>query len=186
MRAFLGHHAVLEDEDLVRVVLDGLLEAVPAEVGAILSMKEGRELEVTAHRHRDTSIRAYTPVSEFVTHEVIAGKEAILAEDVARDRYLRNRESLSHIGATSLICAPVMYGDKVLGLIHLYCTDPHKSLNAEDLEFTVAVAKQLGNVTHQMQRQESLSAENRSLRDQLRVESELTPEGCGRPYRAGI
>src|SRR5262245_26484899 len=160
-------------EDLVRIVLDGLLEAVPAEVGAILSIKEGRELEVTAHRHRDPSIRAYSPVSEFVTHEVIAGKEAILAEDVARDRYLRNRESLSHIGATSLICAPVMYGDKVLGLIHLYCTDPHKPLNAEDLEFTVAVAKQLGNVTHQMQRQESLSAENRSLRDQLRVESEL-------------
>ena len=31
-------------EDLVRIVLDGLLEAVPAEVGAILSIKEGREL----------------------------------------------------------------------------------------------------------------------------------------------
>src|SRR5262249_54533223 len=160
-------------EDLVRIVLDGLLEAVPAEVGAILSIKEGRELEVTAHRHRDPSIRAYSPVSEFVTHEAIAGKEAILAEDVARDRYLKNRESLTHIGATSLICAPVMYGDRVLGLIHLYCTDPHKALNAEDLEFTVAVAKQLGNVTHQMQREESLTAENRSLRDQLRVESEL-------------
>src|SRR5947208_3437692 len=165
-------------EDLVRIVLDGLLEAIPAEVGAILSIKEGRDLEVTAHRHRDPSIRTYAPVSEFVTHEVIASREAILAEDVARDRYLRNRESLSHIGATSLICAPVMYGDKVLGLIHLYCTDPHKALNAEDLEFTVAVAKQLGNVTHQMQRQESLSAENRSLRDQLRVESELVGESA--------
>src|SRR5262249_61995383 len=89
-------------EALVRIVLDGLLEAVPAEVGAILSIKEGRELEVTAHRHRDPSIRAYSPVSEFVTHEVIASKEAILAEDVARDRYLRNRESLTSIGATSL------------------------------------------------------------------------------------
>ncbi len=32
----------------------------------------------------------------------------------------------------------------MLGLIHLYCTDPHKALGAEDLEFTVAVAKQLG------------------------------------------
>src|SRR5262249_48092775 len=33
--------------------------------------------------------------------------------------------------------------------------------------------KQLGAVTQQMQRQASLSAENQSLRDQLRVESEL-------------
>ena len=83
---------------------------------------------------------------------------------MARDRYLRNRESLTDLGASSLICAPVMFNDKVLGLIHLYCTDPLKALDGEDLEFAVAVAKQLGAVTHQMQRQASLSAENRSLR----------------------
>jgi Nif-specific regulatory protein len=160
-------------DELARIVLDGLLEAVQAEVGAILSIKENRDLEVTAHRHRDPSIHAYTPVSEFVSNEVVAGKEAILAEDVARDRYLRQRESVQRLGATSLICAPVMFGDKVVGLIHLYCTDPHKALNTDDLEFAVAVAKQVGNVLHQMKRQESLTAENRSLRDQLRVESEL-------------
>jgi Nif-specific regulatory protein len=160
-------------EDLARTVLDGLLEAIPAEVGAILTMKEGRELEVTAHRHRDPSIKTYSRVSEYVTNEVLRTREAVLAEDVARDRYLRNRESLVGLGATSLICAPVIFAEKVLGLIHLYCTDPHKALNAEDLEFTVAVAKQLGTVTHQLQRQASLSAENQSLRQQLKVESEL-------------
>jgi Nif-specific regulatory protein len=159
--------------ELVRIVLDGLLEGVPAEVGAVLSLKEGREVEVTAHRHRDPSIRSYVLVSDFVTNEVLASCEAILAEDVSRDRYLRVRESLTSLGATSLICAPVMFSNRVLGLIHLYCTDPHRALNAEDLEFTVAVAKQLGAATHQMQRQASLTAENRSLRDQLKVESEL-------------
>lgn len=165
-------------EDLARTVLDGLLEAVPAEVGAILTLSEGRDLEVTAHRHRDPSIRTYSRVSEFVTNEVMAGREAILAEDVARDRHLRSRESLTHLGATSLICAPVMFGEKILGLVHLYCTDPLKALGAEDLEFTVAVAKQLGAVTHQMQRQESLSFENQALRAQLRVESELVGDSA--------
>src|SRR5205823_1782911 len=95
------------------------------------------------------------------------------AEDVAQDRHLRNRESLSDLGATSLICAPLLHGERVLGLIHLYCTNPRKALDAEDLEFTVAVARQLGGVIHQLQRQLTLTAENRSLRDQLRVESEL-------------
>lgn len=160
-------------EELARTVLDGLLEAVPAEVGALLTLKEGRELEVTAHRHRDPSVKAYTRVSEFVTNEVLASREAVLAEDVARDRYLRDRESLSHLGATSLICAPVIFGNKIHGLIHLYCTDRSKALGSGDLEFTVAVAKQLGAVTHQMQRQETLSYENQALRDQLHVDSEL-------------
>jgi transcriptional regulator with GAF, ATPase, and Fis domain len=161
------------DQELVQIVLDGLLEAIPAEVGAILAVKEGRELEVTAHRNRDPSIRTYARVSEYVSNEVLTSREAILAEDVARDRYLRNRESLSDLGTTSLICAPIIFGDRVLGLIHLYRTDPHRALEPEDLEFAVAVAKQLGAAIHQMQRQASLSAENQSLRDQLRVESEL-------------
>jgi Nif-specific regulatory protein len=175
-------------EDLCRIVLDALLEAVPAEVGAILTVaprpdgdrspesaksQRGAELEVTAHRHRDPSVVEYTRVSEFVSNEVLAGKEAVLAEDVARDRYLRNRESLSDLGATSLICAPLLHDGRVLGLIHLYCIDPQKALDAEDLEFTVAVAKQLGSVIHRMRQTQSLSAANLALTDQLRVESEL-------------
>jgi Nif-specific regulatory protein len=192
--------SVTSYEELCRIVLDALLEAIPADVGAILSVARGGngrgpagrrgeeaagveasagkslrglELEVTAHRHRDPALQEYTRVSEYVSNEVLASREAILAEDVARDRYLRNRESLTALGATSLICAPVLFNDRLLGLIHLYCTDPHKALDAEDLEFAVAVAKQLGGVIHQLQRQLSLTAENRSLRDQLRVESEL-------------
>ena len=92
---------------------------------------------------------------------------------MARDRLLRNRESLTDMGATSLVCAPVLFADKVLGLIHLYCTDPLKALDADDLEFTVAVAKQLGGVIHNLNRTQSLKNENRTLRDQLKVESEM-------------
>src|SRR5581483_645054 len=160
-------------EEVASIVLEGIFEAVPAEVGAILTMKEGRELEVTTFRHRDNEAHEYTRVSEFVSNEVISSQEAILAESVARDRYLKDRESLNFLGATSLICAPIVFAKKVLGLIHLYCLDPHKALTREDLEFAMALAKQLGTVIHQMQRQQSLSAENQSLRDQLRVESEL-------------
>jgi Nif-specific regulatory protein len=190
-RLALDMGSVSSYEELCRIVLDALLEAIPAEVGAILSVARdgedrsqpppgvqakslrGLALEVTTHRHRDPSIHDYRPVSEYVSNEVLASREAILAENVARDRYLRNRESLNDLGATSLICAPILFSDRLMGLIHLYCTDPHKALDAEDLEFAVAVAKQMGGVIHQMQRQHTLTTENRFLRDQLRVESEL-------------
>jgi transcriptional regulator with GAF, ATPase, and Fis domain len=160
-------------DELVNVVLEGLLGAIPADVGAILSVKEGGTLEVSAHRHRNPAVKTYSRVSDYLSREVLASKEAVLAENVSRDRYLRNRESLSDLGVTSVICAPVATSERVVGLIHLYCTNPHKALDGEDLEFAVAVAKQLGNAINQLSRQESLTAENRSLRDQLRVESEL-------------
>jgi len=164
-------------EELARIVLDGLLESIqPADVGAILTLKGTRDLEVTASRHRDPSLKFYSPVSEFVSHEVLQSREAVLAEDVARDRYLRNRESLTHLGATSLICAPIIVGTKVHGLIHLYGTDPHRVLSAEDLEFVVAVAKQLAIAVTQVMRQESLEEENQQLRTQLGVESEIIGE----------
>jgi transcriptional regulator with GAF, ATPase, and Fis domain len=172
-RLAINMASALSYEDLVKIVLDGLLEAIPAEVGAILTMREGRQLELTAHRHRDPTKKFYSPVSDFVSNEVISSREAVLAEDVARDRYLRERESLAELGATSLICAPFIHDGRVLGLVHLYCTDPHRSLSAEDLEFAVAVAKQLALVTAQMQRESSLAEENQNLREQLRVESEL-------------
>ncbi|MGL4551256.1 MAG: sigma 54-interacting transcriptional regulator [Gemmataceae bacterium] len=176
-------------EEVCKLVVDALLEATPAEVGAILTLParpagrgkdtgvskslRGAELEVTAQKHRDPSIKTYQRVSEYVSNEVLASREAILAEDVSRDRLLRNRESLSDIGVKSLICAPVMYADRVYGLIHLYCTDLHKPLDADDLEFTVAVSKQLGGAVANLTRQQSLKNENRELRGQLKVESEL-------------
>ncbi len=166
-------------QELVEIVLDGLLETIPADVGAILTVKENRDLEVAAHRQRDPSVKTYHKVSQFVSNEVLSTREAILAEDVSRDKLLRQRESLSDLGATSLICAPVVFGTEVMGLIHLYCTDPLRSLDPEDLEFAVAVAKQLGGAVHQLRKQATLSAQNRSLRDQLKVESELIGNSAG-------
>jgi Nif-specific regulatory protein len=159
--------------ELVSIVLDGLLEATPADVGAVLEVRDGRELEVLSYRCRDPKPAGYTRVSEYVSNEVLSSREAVLAEDVAVDRHLKNRESLADIGVTSLICAPVLFRDEVLALIHLYCTDKHRSLDTDNLEFAVALANHLGATIHQLERNLSLTAENQSLRDQLGIESEL-------------
>src|SRR5262249_20711381 len=73
-------------QELVGIVLDGLLEATPADVGAILLVKEGQKLEVLNHRQRDPNAKVYQPVSEYVSKEVRDSREAILAVDIAGDR----------------------------------------------------------------------------------------------------
>ncbi|HEY1377413.1 MAG TPA: sigma-54-dependent Fis family transcriptional regulator, partial [Gemmataceae bacterium] len=151
-------------------------EATHAEVGAILAVRENRELDLLAYHHRDPAVQTYHKVSQFLSGEVLSSREAVLAEDVARHEDLRQRESLAELRATSVICAPVVFADKVLGLIHLYCTTPDKGLDTDDLEFTVAVARHLGSALHQLQVQAELTVENQALRDQLRVESELVGE----------
>src|SRR5262249_58607151 len=98
--------------DLANVVLDGLFAGIPAEVGAVLTVKESKELELIAFRQRHPGTQTYHKVSQFVSQEVLARKEAILAENVAADRSLKNRESLGDLHVYSLICAPVTFEEQ--------------------------------------------------------------------------
>ncbi len=170
-RLALDMGAATSYADVVEVVLNGLLEGTTADTGAVLSVGDGKRLEVTAARGSNGH-DSHSAFSEFVSNEVLRSKEAVLAEDVAQNRHLRNRDSLEAMGAHSLICAPVVVGDKVKALIHLYGTNPLKAFTREDLELTVAVAKQLAVVSQALQRQLVLHEENQRLKAQV-VASEV-------------
>ena len=97
----------------------------------------------------------------------------MLAENVALERHLKDRDSIAELKVASLICAPVLFEEQVLGLVHLYRTSQHAALNPDDLEFTLAVARQLGTVWHRLRKQATLSVEVKSLKAQLKIESDL-------------
>jgi transcriptional regulator with GAF, ATPase, and Fis domain len=159
--------------ELAELTANALLTATPADVAAVLALKDGRELEPIAYRTRSASPQTYHKVSQFVSSEVLSSKQAILAENVARDRHLKNRDSLNELRATSLICAPIAFEGQTLGLLHLYCTAPHHRLNPDDLELTLAAAGQLGSVWHRLRREAALAADVQSLRDRHILDSKL-------------
>lgn len=165
--------AVQTRTELADLALNALFKATPAQVGAVLSVKEGGDLEPVSYRTRGDARATYHKVSQFVSREVLGARQAVLASDVSRDKQLRNRESLAELKASSLICAPIIHEGVTLGLIHLYRTGPQTPLNPDDLELTLATAHQLGVVWHRLRRQAGLSQENQELREQLRLESEL-------------
>ncbi|MBX9623726.1 MAG: sigma 54-interacting transcriptional regulator [Gemmataceae bacterium] len=162
--------------ELAELVVDALFRATPAEVAAVLALKEGREFEPVAYRHRGPGQQTYHKVSNFLSHEVLSTKQAVLAENVAQERHLKDRDSIAELRVASLICAPVAADGQVVGLLHLYRTSITAPLNPDDLEFVLAAARQLGAVWHRLRQQASLAVENRSLKDQLKLESELVGE----------
>jgi Nif-specific regulatory protein len=172
-RLALDMAAATDTAELCALAADAVFRATPAEVVAVLALKEARELELTVYRTRGSGPETYHKVSQYVSNEVLSTKHAVLAENVAADKSLKNRDSIADMKVASLICAPILFDDKVLGLLHLYRTSGHGPLNNDDLEFTLAIARQLGIVWHRLARSASLTAENRSLRDQLRIESEI-------------
>ena len=163
--------------DLAQMVVETLLQSTPAEVGAVLSLRDSGDAEPLVYRTKIPTSPTYHKVSDFVGREVLANRQAVLAEDVRADDDLANRESLTEMRVASLICAPILVDGKATGLLHLYSSSDTARLNADDLEFTIAVAHHLGVVWQKLRRQSGLSAENRALRDQLRLDSELVYRG---------
>ena len=173
---------------LAEKVLDGLLAATPADIGAVLMLPEAahgiptpQQLQLVVYRSRTQT--PYQRVSDSLSQLALVERDAVLARDVHGDSRLAKQDSVHEISAQSVICAPLRAGDALLGLIHLYSTDVAKTLELEDLDFTLAVADQFALALENLQRQEQLAAglarvenENQTLREQLRVETELVGE----------
>jgi GAF domain-containing protein len=122
----------------------------------------------------------YRRVSDSLSRAVLSSREAILARDVSDDNQLAVFDSLGEMRARSVVCTPIHHGERMLGLVHLYATNPDNTLDKHDLEFTLAVAGQLASALDSQLERESLKSEvsqartvNQSLRKQLETEQQL-------------
>ena len=175
-------------QQLTDVVLVSLARETVASISAILLASQEAsgppmpsDLQVVAyHSLKDLP---YRRVSDNLSRVVLSRREAILARDVGDDRQLSVFDSLGEMKALSVICAPITSAERVLGLIHLYSTNPDNPLDKHDLEFTLAVANQLAVSLGHLHERDSLQtglaqarSVNESLRSQLSQEQNLIGE----------
>ncbi len=166
-------------QQLTEVVLKSLAAETVTDISAILlagpeastSPSPADLLVVAYDSQRDLP---YRRVSDNLSRVVLSSREAVLARDVEDDQQLAVFDSLGEMRAMSVICAPIHCDDRVRGLIHLYATNPDNPLDKQDLEYTLAVARQLALALDNLSERESLKTgldrarnENKSLRKQM-------------------
>ncbi len=127
----------------------------------------------------DTELPYYR-VSSFLAATVLREGEAVLARNIMGDSSVSSRDSKGEIHATSVICAPIRRGRTIFGLIHLYSTNPSRSPDPDDLEFTLAVADTVAVALQNLHRRQELAEnlvqirdENTQLRERLGAQSEI-------------
>ncbi|GDY10863.1 sigma-54-dependent Fis family transcriptional regulator [Planctomycetia bacterium] len=174
-----------DEKQLADVVLDGLLTAIGADIGAVLMLAKpmsagARPNQLRVAAYKSQGDRSYQTISKALSRMVLEDREAVLAKNVADDSKLSDRDSLDEIQARSVICAPIRNGNLIYGLIHLYSTLSDESLEPEHLEFTLAVADQMALAFENVREKQSLAEglartrnENESLRNQLAIDTEL-------------
>jgi Nif-specific regulatory protein len=165
-------------QELADVVLNAIAGETVATISAILLAQpnappdpQPADLQLAAWR--SNSDLPYRRVSDRLSQIVLSSREAILTRDVADHTQLQQSDSLGKIRAASVICAPILLDKRLLGLIHLYTSNPDNPLDRSDLEFTLAAAGQLAVALDGIRQRDSLQqglARARSLNNQLRAQ----------------
>lgn len=170
---------------IAETALEGLFDGTAVDAGAILVVPRdfegqavGADLEVVAKHAIDG--QRYHRVTGFLASTVLGDGEAVLARNIGDDSALASRDSKGEIQSTSVICAPIRDQDRAIGLLHLYSIDGERTLDPDDLEFTLALADNLGLAISNLNREKELAedlsqtrSEVQQLRTQLGAESEL-------------
>ncbi len=167
------------------LALRGLAEGTQTDAGAVLLLPNdfrgaprAESLEVVASQ--SSTERSYHQIAAVLAATVMREGEAVLARNVMGDSALGSRDSQGIIHTTSVICAPIRRGRRILGLIHLYSTDAARVPDPDELEFTLAVADTVAVALENLKRRQELAenltqvrTENVQLRERLGVQGRM-------------
>jgi len=136
--------AVLSPQELLERVMDILFEEVPAEHGLILMKNPTTQLfEPAVIRYREadqTRIRT----SKTIVDHVIEHREGVLCSNAMSDARFGGDQrdgSIARLGLQSVICAPVLARDEVLGAIHLDCAISTHIYSEEQLRLVTVIGR---------------------------------------------
>ncbi len=170
---------------VANLALSGLVESTHVTAGAVLLATNTAAAEI---KDRDLEVKAststnglvYRRVPPFLSSSVLREGEAVLARNIEGDTSLASADSQGEVHSKAVICAPIRSGGRVIGLIHLYSTDPDRSPTPDDLEFTLAVAEYVsiavGNLNQKQELTDNITqtqSELTQLRKRLGHESQL-------------
>ena len=168
----------LRDAELLTWTLLGMVfDVIPAERGAIL-LTDGDSGEIQAHVAWDRVMGPDHPVhvSQTILRRVIGERVSVLENE--------GKEAQSKTGgerrdAQSVLCAPLVAGERALGILYLDTSNPETPFTKDDLELLSAIASLAAMGIENARQFERLKLENQ----QLRAETCLTHDMVGRGTR---
>ena len=167
-----GKTAAVEDsESLYWQLLGMIFEIIPADRGAILLAGSNSEDFSSAFAWNRASGPAQpVRVSRTVVSQVMKKKSAVMVNDVSADSTLQTASSLRLERVRSLLCAPLLAGERVLGAIYLDCGREGACFDEQHLRMLTAVAGLAALASQRVWRMESLRNENLRLRADLKLD----------------
>jgi Nif-specific regulatory protein len=169
--------SVEDSESLYWQLLGMIFEVIPAERGAILLAGSNPEDLTPAFAwDRVSGPGERVVVSRTVVRQVLDRKSAVMVNDVAADLDLQDATSLRLKAVRSLLCTPLLAGERVLGAIYLDSSQHTARFDEQHLQMLTAIAGIAALASQRVWRLESLQRENQRLQADLKLDHDLVGE----------
>lgn len=142
--------SLLPADQLLARVLDIIVENVDVDRGVVfLRDEQSGELLPEVVRFHGRKSKEAPPVENIMTsrtilNHVVNSREGVLCTNVVGDRRFQNERSVQNLGMRSVICAPIVARDQVLGVIHLDTPPTRHTYNEHELRLITAIGYQTG------------------------------------------
>jgi len=133
-------------DEILSMGTDLIFGALPsAERGVAMlrsSSKDPLKAHIVKYRHKKPE-GDVIPVSQTVINKVIKEKLALVSRDALDDSRFETGDSIMVHNLNSIICVPLISGERVIGVLHLDTSQILGAFTQNDLEFTAAVANEM-------------------------------------------
>lgn len=142
--------SLLPPEQLLARALDILFEEVDVDRGVVFVRdEESGELlpEVVRLRGRPEQREpdAKTIIaSRTIINHVVQSREGVLSSNAVTDQRFQSGKSVQNLGMRSVICAPIVAREQILGVIHVDCPVTRHTYNEHELRLVTAIGYQTG------------------------------------------
>ena len=139
--------ATTDLESLMETITGQIFELFPGAERAFIMHyeKDDKRLRPLSVRYRGQQgkVNKNIGISRSIVRNVVEKRQAVLIEDTRGDREYGQQESIVDLSIRSVMCAPILYKDEVLGLVQVDNRQGGHAFAAEDVEILIAVCAQL-------------------------------------------
>lgn len=138
-----GEH---DRESLFGKIMDYIFIIFPTAERAfvVLRDQDSQEFKPAAASTRESSKAGEVlALSEAIVDEVVSQRRSILSNDAADDHRFDDRQSILSLGIRSMMCAPLLVDDEVMGLIQIDSHSQTHSFDEEDLHILTGISAQV-------------------------------------------
>ena len=133
-------------DEILSMGTDLIFGALPSAERSVIMLRSSPKdpLEARIVKYRDEKPDGdVIPVSQTVIKKVINEKLALVSRDALDDSRFETGESIMVHNLKSIICVPLISGQRVIGVLHIDTSQVLDSFTQNDLEFTAAVAHEI-------------------------------------------